>query len=90
MMLIIIIEAFTFIIIGSSGSVQLRGGVVPEAGTVEYCSGGTWKAVCHSNWYYQNAFVVCRQLGFPATGMCITKLIFYNSSLYYGNTIMFM
>ena len=53
---------------GSSGSVQLRGGVVPEAGTVEYCISGTWRAVCHNNWDYKDAFVVCRQLGFPATG----------------------
>ena len=46
----------------------MRGGVVPEAGTVEFCSGGTWKAVCDSNWDYKDAFVVCRELGLPATG----------------------
>ena len=56
---------------GSSGSVQLRGGIVPEAGAVEYCIGGTWRAVCHNSWDYKDAFVVCRQLGFPATGMHI-------------------
>ena len=47
---------------------RLRGGVVPEAGTVEYCTGGTWKAVCDSNWDSKNAFVICRQLGLPAIG----------------------
>ena len=54
---------------GTSGSVQLHGGVIPEAGTVEYCISGTWRAVCHGNWDYKDAFVVCRQLGFPATGI---------------------
>ena len=54
---------------GTTGSVQLRGGVVPEAGTVEYCVSGTWKALCDSSWNIRGAFVVCRQLGFPATGI---------------------
>ena len=60
---------------------QLRGGVVPEAGTVEYCVSGTWKAVCDTNWDYREAFVVCRQLGFPATGKyaCIIKV--YNNNM---------
>ena len=54
--------------IGSSGSVRLRGGDIPEEGVVEYCTGGTWKAVCDTNWDNKNAFVVCRQMGLPATG----------------------
>ena len=44
---------------------------MPKAGTVEYCVSGTWKAVCDTNWDYKEAFVVCRQLGFPATGRSI-------------------
>ena len=54
--------------LGTEGSVQLRGGVVSEAGTVEFCSSGIWTAVCDSNWDYKDAFVVCRELGLPATG----------------------
>ena len=61
--------AISYSHLGTTGSVQLHGGVVPEAGTVEYCVSGTWKAVCDNSWYYKEAFVVCRQLGFPATGM---------------------
>ena len=57
-----------FLLSGTEGSVQLRGGVVPEAGTVEFCIGGVWQAVCDSNWDYKDAFVVCRELQFPATG----------------------
>ena len=41
---------------------------MPEAGTVEFCSGGIWQAVCDSHWDYKDAFVVCRELGLPATG----------------------
>ena len=63
------------IIIGTSGSVQLRGGDTPQEGTVEYCTGGTWKAVCDSNWDNKEAFVVCRQLGLPATGKIIKCMV---------------
>lgn len=58
-----------FLVIGTEGSVKLHDdGIIPQAGTVEYCVNGAWKGVCDSNWDYKDAFVVCRQLGFPATG----------------------
>ena len=53
--------------IGTNDSVHLRGGGVPNEGTVEYCINGTWKAICDNFWNNKNSFVVCRQLGFPAT-----------------------
>ena len=40
-----------------------------EAGTVEYCVSGKWRAICDHAIDYKDAFVVCRQLGFPATGI---------------------
>ena len=55
--------------LGSSGSVRLHGGIVPEAGTVEYCVSGVWRAICEYAIDYKDAFVMCRQLGFPATGI---------------------
>ena len=54
---------------GSSGTVRLIGGLIPEEGTVEVCVNGMWSSVCDSSyWDYKDAFVVCRQLGYPATG----------------------
>ena len=55
--------------IGTEGSVQLYNSSSSEGRIIEYCRGGFWRAVCDVNWSYQNSFVVCRQLGLPATGM---------------------
>ena len=32
------------------------------------CYNGVWTSLCDINWSYQEAFLVCRQLGLPATG----------------------
>ena len=53
---------------GSHGTVRLIGGLIPEEGTVEVCVNAVWSSVCRSSWDYKDAFVVCRQLGYPATG----------------------
>ena len=53
---------------GSSGTVRLVGGQIPEEGNVEVCVNRMWSSVCYHQWDYKDAFVVCRQLGYPATG----------------------
>ena len=53
---------------GIHGTVRLTAGLIPEEGTVEVCINTVWSSVCDSSWDYKDAFVVCRQLGYPATG----------------------
>lgn len=55
-------------IAGYHGTLRLTGGRIPEEGRVEVCMNGEWGHVCNSRLDYRNAFVVCRQLGYPATG----------------------
>ena len=50
------------------GDVRLVEGLVSTEGRVEVCMSGRWTGICDSSWNYQDAFVVCRQLGYPATG----------------------
>ena len=52
----------------TDGHVRLVGGLVDYEGTVELCQNGSWNSLCDIGWGYQEAFVVCRQLGLPATG----------------------
>ena len=67
---------------GSNGSVRLIGGLIPEEGTVQVCVSAVWSSVCHLSWYYKDAFVVCRQLGYPATGKTWRSLLISISSVY--------
>ena len=60
---------------------QLHGGNGPTEETVEYCINGTWEAVCYNFWDNENAFVVCRQLGFPATSKQLSLTKIYLSAI---------
>ena len=57
----------------TSGEVRLVNGNKMDGheGRVEICFRGRWGTVCHDSWNYQDAEVVCRQLGFIATGMFV-------------------
>ena len=35
---------------------------------MQVCMNGVWSSVCDWRWDYKDAFVICRQLGYPATG----------------------
>ena len=61
------------------GNVRLAGGLELTEGRVEVCVQGKWTGVCDSYWNYQDAFVVCRQLGYPATGSYLRLIVLCSS-----------
>ena len=65
----LVIYLFTVATNCTDGNVRLAGGLEHTEGRVEVCVQGKWRGVCGTNWNYQDAFVVCRQLGYPATGL---------------------
>ncbi len=44
---------------------RLAGGRHEKEGRLEVCMNGVWGAVAHYAWTFEDATVVCRQLGFP-------------------------
>ena len=48
----------------SNGDVRLVDGKVDYEGRVEMCYNKKWGTVCHDNWDYRDAVVVCHQLGY--------------------------
>ena len=53
----------------SNGDVRLIGGINDAEGRVEMCYNNFWGQVCHSSWDITDANVLCRQLGYQATGI---------------------
>ena len=64
----------------TEGTVRLIGGVNETEGRVEICLGGLWGTVCDDSWTYQDAQVVCKQLGYPYSG---ALMINFKSMLLY-------
>ena len=50
------------------GELRLHGDRGPNEGRVEICFEGVWSIVCGYEWDYNDALVVCRELGLPTTG----------------------
>ena len=46
--------------------VRLVSGLSQLDGRVEVCLGGVWGTVCDENWDFNDATVVCRELGLPS------------------------
>ena len=53
------------------GDVYLESGKTEREGTVRVCIGSVLSTVCNTGWDSLDATVVCRQLGFPTTGIFI-------------------
>ena len=51
------------------GSVRLADGVIEQEGRVEVCSNGVWTSVCDHSWGRTEAYVVCKQMGYPDRGI---------------------
>lgn len=56
---------------GPEGAIRLVDTFVPYRGRVEICHQGRWMNICNGRWNNNNAAVVCRQLGYPTTGLCL-------------------
>ncbi len=52
----------------TDGDIQLVGGANATVGAVQACMNNAWGSVCNDRFGTNDATVVCRQLGFPATG----------------------
>ena len=59
------------------GNVKIIGGLNETEGRVEVCLGGSWGGICEDSWTYEDAQVVCKQLGYPYTGMAINLYNLY-------------
>ena len=64
------------------GDIRLTGGSSKYEGTVEICVNNLWGTVCDSSWNTNDARVVCRQLGYLATG-AVTNIIYLSYYRYH-------
>ena len=66
------------------GDVILSDGSSYTEGRVEVCFNGSWvHAVYDDQWSYQDAQVVCKQLGYPYSGVLIISFKPYKEAHFY-------
>ena len=56
-------------------TIQLAGGQSANEGRVEICVNGVWGTVCDDYWDFNDARVVCRDLGLPSTGTNMAAVV---------------
>lgn len=70
----------------TTGQVRLVGGATPNEGRVELCINKVWGTICDDGWSYNDANVVCGQLGYYPHGMTIILLCVLIFFINRGNT----
>ena len=78
-----------FYVVCAQGDIRLRGGANNMTGRVEFCNNQVWGTVCDDAWGAVDARVVCRQLGFAATGMwkCDDEMVQSAANLYVNRCV---
>ena len=61
----------------SNGTIRLTKGEEDNEGRVEICTDGIWMTIDARYWNYNNAKVVCRQLGYHDTLSIISYHLLY-------------
>ena len=57
------------------GAVRLVGWATDSVGVLQFCADGEWGGVCNYNdWGFENAQVVCRQLGFSKEYLWLQRI----------------
>lgn len=68
----------------NDGESRLVGSTARNEGRVEICLNNSWGTVCDDDWDSNEAGVICKQLGYPATGLFTScKHAFHPANLKY-------
>lgn len=62
----------------TSGDIRLVEGSTELEGRVEICLNNMWSTVCDDGWENVDAGIVCRQLGYSATGITVLAMCILN------------